>query len=241
MIRTFSKMNDSLTKNFLIRITREETNRGNTWDFYYSRKGKDTTVADFANTILDVWDCFPPGIELPKQWNRLRETPPFRRNEPFLFNYWYEFKNRKNLLRRWWIKYMIEVESRPLEEYDVASKAFFEKIKNLPPLECVLVLWRVNYHGYISNNFVERIDDYSPGWKAPYDQIPKEKLTELLTTENPEEIDEWLSGPLYTSIVEEILKRRDELFEKDEFDKLRPKFNSLVEKWFVTYHLGRDK
>jgi len=177
MVRTLGKMNDSLTKSFLIRITTNETNRGANWDYYYSRKGKDTTVADFANTILDVWECFPSGVELPVQWQYY--GTPYKRSEPFSSDYWDEFKNRKNFAHRWWVKYMIEVESRPLDEYDVASKEFFEKVRDLPPLECMLVLRTVDYQGHIRNNFIERIDGFSPGWRSPYHHMPKEKLIEM--------------------------------------------------------------
>ena len=87
--------------------------------------------------------------------------PIHKRLEPFSPDYWEAFKKRKNFLHRWWVKYMIEVESRSLDEYDVTSKEFFEKVKVLPPLECMAVLRTVDYHGHISNNFIERIDTVS--------------------------------------------------------------------------------
>ena len=199
-------------------------------------------VSTFAAVILGNWGCFPDLS--PQDW--VGRAVVNQQENSFSSEYWSQFDRRKNLLRSWHVKYLVEVCSFPIECHEQKLIQFLEKIKELPPRDCVLVFWRINvtsYTSFTSGDLFLAKGDRSLGaqylflknWKFPYKKIPKDELIELLTTKNPEEIDEWLGGPLYTSLIQELLRQRGEMLEKEEFEKLRPRFNPIVEKWFIAH------
>ena len=193
------------------------------------------TVSSFATIILGNWGCFPSSQTV-QQWMAYAVTNQFSPEH-------YEFYHHKKLMRSWYIKYLVEVCSFPIESYEQKIKDFLEEMKKLPPRDCILVFWRINaspYSRFTSGDLLLTKGDHYQGyqylflqdWRFPYKEIPKEELIELLTMKNLGEIDEWLDKSVYDSIVSDILKRRDWLFEKEEFEEFRPRFNDFTREYF---------
>lgn len=198
------------------------------------------TVGCYANAIVRLWGCNPifPGTYADDELNiqRLKDY--------FSEEFWKTLAERKLFGRMQRIRYLIEVETAPPEEYEKRLKEYIDDLtENNSPLQTVFAIYGI-YRGNLPFNtrvYTPLLDRLYPEYEVPYEKISKEEFIKLLCddtwNENDEEFrlvdkEDWRNTTHPTLLLMETMRRYKTWVSVEEMDALLPNMHKkATEGW----------